>query len=167
MPINIKQLKENGTQFYPETHTEAVIDANGNALDTVLTQLEAKVDNLSGKYYGFFDDPTDLPDAIEEEGYAFVGTEEPFAIWQFDGEEWTDTGATANAIQGEPGVGLDDVESPTPADGTVELTLSNGYTVTIDMNHNHPQYLKYVMLESEDDMPLDPDPTTLYMWPEE
>lgn len=43
MPVNIKQLKENGTQFYPETHTEAVIDGNGDTLDTVLAQLESEI----------------------------------------------------------------------------------------------------------------------------
>ena len=34
---NIKQLKEAGTQFYPETHIEAVIDGNGHSLDNILS----------------------------------------------------------------------------------------------------------------------------------
>lgn len=37
MAINKKELSEAGTQFYPETHIEAVIDGNGNTLDTLLS----------------------------------------------------------------------------------------------------------------------------------
>lgn len=29
-------MKDNGTQFYPITHVEAVVDGNGNTLDTLL-----------------------------------------------------------------------------------------------------------------------------------
>lgn len=129
-----------------------------------LSQLQQEVHNLSGKYYGVFTSANDLPEG-DANGYAFVGEEAPFAIYNFDGTEWADTGAVAQAIYGEPGVGLQTVTSL--QDGTVVLTLSNGDTVTIDLNHNHPQYLKYVMLESESDMPANPDSTTLYMWPEE
>ena len=41
-------------------------------------------------------------------------------------------------VQGEDGVGLDDVSSA--QDGTVVFTLTNGDKVTIDFNHVHPQY---------------------------
>ena len=50
MAVNSKQLKENGTQFYPETHVEVVVDGDGNYLNTVLGQKEAtsnKVTSLS------------------------------------------------------------------------------------------------------------------------
>ena len=36
-------------------------------------------------------------------GYAFVGENEPFAIWNFDGEDWTDSGAEAVGLQGPQG----------------------------------------------------------------
>ena len=49
-------------------------------------------------------------------------------------EEWI------ASLHGEPGVGFEDVESPTPADGTVEIALSNGNKMIIDLNHTHPQY---------------------------
>lgn len=52
-------------------------------------------------------------------------------------------------------------------DGTVDISLSNGDTVTIDLNHNHPNYLKYVYLESESEMPAEPEATTLYLIKEE
>lgn len=41
MAVNSKQLKENGTQFYPETHIEAVIDGNGTTLDSLLSGKQA------------------------------------------------------------------------------------------------------------------------------
>lgn len=68
---------------------------------------------------------------------------------------------------GEDGVGFDSITTPSTPDGTMIITLTNGDTITMDLNHNHPQYLKYVMLNSEGDMPANPDSTTLYMWPEE
>ena len=116
------------------------IDLSTYATQAEVDQLEAKVDNLSGKYYGVFTAVADLPDDIEEPGYAFVGASEPFAIWQFDGEQWADTGAVANSIQGERGVGFDDASTPVVTDGTFIITLTNGDTITVDMNHDHPQY---------------------------
>jgi hypothetical protein len=41
---------------------------------------------------------------------------------------------------GQDGVGFDTIETPVTPDGTVEITLSNGDKVIMDMNHNHPQY---------------------------
>lgn len=146
--------------------TQALSAAMGVQLESELTQLEHEMHNLSGKYYGIFEDAESLPEG-DAVGYAFVGTEAPFAIYQFDGEDWTDSGATATSIYGEPGadgVGFQTITSL--QDGTVVITLTTGDTITIDLNHNHPQYLKYVMLASESDMPASPDSTTLYMWPE-
>ena len=119
--------------------TKAHTAAGAKRLQDELSQLEAEVHQLSGKYYGLFADDSDLPegDAI---GYAFVGTEAPFAVWNFDGDEWADSGATVEAITGEPGVGFESAASPTPADGTVTITLSNGDTMTLDLNHNHTGY---------------------------
>ena len=47
------------------------------------------------------------------------------------------------------GVGFESVSTPTPTDGTAIITLTNGDTVTLDMNHNHPQYPKYVLCANE------------------
>jgi hypothetical protein len=130
-----------------------------------VSQLRQEVNNLSGKYYGLFESVNDLPEG-DAVGYAFVGTQAPFAIYNFNGTAWVDSGASAQAIYGEPGtdgVGLQTVTSM--MDGTVVLSLTNGDTVTIDLNHNHPQYLRYAMLESESDMPANPD-SILYMWPQ-
>lgn len=48
---------------------------------------------------------------------------------------------------GEAGVGFDDVT--TQQDGTIVITLTNGDTITIDLNHNHTQYPKYVYCSSQ------------------
>ena len=62
--------------------------------------------------------------------------------------------------QGEQGVGFDSANSPTPADGTWQITLTNGDTITIDLNHEHQQYLKYELVQS---LPASPDSGTLYL----
>lgn len=117
--------------------------AEGKRLGDDLTQLEHEVHNLAGKFYGVFADDSDLPEG-DAVGYAFVGTENPYAIWNFDGEEWSDSGSVANGITGEPGVGFDDVSTPVVTDGTFIITLTNGDTITVDLNHNHPQYYSKV-----------------------
>ena len=57
-------------------------------------------------------------------------------------------------IQGG-GTGIESITSQ--QDGTIVFTLSNGDTVTVDLNHNHEQYPKYVFLQSESQMPANPD----------
>lgn len=106
-------------------------------------KLEVAVSTLSGKYYGFYQDSSELPENINQDGYAFVGLEEPYTIWQFKKDFWVNSGVTAKSIQGEPGlpgVGFSSVETPTVADGTFALILSDGSIITIDMNHSHPEY---------------------------
>lgn len=63
-------------------------------------------------------------------------------------------------------VGIDDVTSQ--EDGTVDIELTSGDVVTIDMNHAHPQYLKFYLCEdqAEYDAITVKDATTLYMIPE-
>lgn len=67
----------------------------------------------------------------------------------------------AGEFRGPQGVGFQSVASQ--QDGTVVITLTNGDTITIDLNHNHPQYPKYVYLTSESQMPASPDSSTLYL----
>ena len=61
---------------------------------------------------------------------------------------------------GADGYGYSDVSTPTPYDGTAIITLTNGDTITIDLNHQHTEYLKYELVES---LPVDPDSGTLYL----
>jgi len=63
--------------------------------------------------------------------------------------------------EGPAGVGFASVSSQ--QDGTMVIALTNGDTMTIDLNHNHPQYPKYVYLTSSSQMPATPDSETLYL----
>ena len=44
-------------------------------------------------------------------------------------------------LRGQPGVGFGTASSPTPADGTLQIVLTNGDILTIDLNHTHPELL--------------------------
>ena len=55
------------------------------------------------------------------------------------------------------------VDASSSQDGSVVLTKKNGDTVTIDLNHVHPQYPEYEHLEDESEMPATPDENTLYL----
>ena len=70
----------------------------GKDLGTEVSQLAQKIDEFAqGKFYGYFGDASELP-AGDIPGFAYVGTEPPFAIYNYDGETWTDSGLTVNDI---------------------------------------------------------------------
>lgn len=48
---------------------------------------------------------------------------------------------------GQDGIGFDSIS--TNQDGTLLITLTNGDTITVDLNHNHPQYTKCVYCTSQ------------------
>ena len=77
------------------------------------------------------------------------------------------TFSNINGTDGVDGVGFDSISSP--QDGTATIALTNGDTVTLDLNHNHPQYLKYVLLADEAAYAAltTKDSSTLYLIPEE
>ena len=144
------------------------IDLSTYATKAEVAQLEHEVHNLSGKYYGVFTDESGLPDDADTPGYAFVGATNPYAIWNFDGEEWSNSGAVANGIQGEPGVGFSSIFTPQPYDGTMIIVLSNSDTITVNLNHEHSIYPKYQLCEDEAEYIAiaSKDPATLYLIPE-
>lgn len=74
---------------------------------------------------------------------------------------------TFSNINGTDGIGFNSISSP--QDGTAIIALTNGDTVTLDLNHNHPQYLKYVLLADEAAYAAlaTKDSSTLYLIPEE
>lgn len=141
------------------------IDLDNCVTKTEFEQLGQEVHNLSGKYYGVFTSSSSLPEG-DAAGHAFVGTAAPFAIYNFDGTNWADSGATVDGVSGEPGVGFESVSSQ--QDGTLAITLTNGDTVTIDLNHNHSQYPKYYLCEDEAEYTaiVTKDEGTLYLIPE-
>ena len=72
-----------------------------------------------------------------------------------------------SGIKGNPGVGLDSIS--TNEDGTVDVLLTDGNVISVNLNHDHPAYLKYKLCEDEQeyrDIAVK-DPTTLYLIKEE
>ena len=136
---------ENGDRIVVtnDDDTVAVVILIWNCLYWSAQVMQIQVSNMGGQYYGFYPSSDDLPNDASAPGYAYVGASEPFAVWNFNGSVWSDSGSTINGISGEPGVGLDDVFSSSPADGTVKFRLSNGDIITIDLNHEHSAYPKY------------------------
>lgn len=160
-------LADSAVQCRPSGEVDPTITPAEYATQEELAQLDLELHNLSGKYYGVFLSSALLPEG-DSPGYAFVGSEAPFAIWNYDGDEWANTGATIDSVQGEPGVGFDSIATPTPADGTAVITLSNGDTITLYLNHDHLAYPKYYLCadEAEYTAITTKDPATLYLIPE-
>jgi len=121
------------------------INLSNYATKDELTQLEAEVHQLAGKFYGVFADDSDLPDDADAVGYAFVGATNPYAVWNFDGTNWSDSGTEVTGITGEPGVGFQSIFTPSPYDGTMIIVLTDGNTITVDLNHNHGGYYSKVL----------------------
>lgn len=120
----------------------------------------------------------DLPDPgedtlgylIGEDLYLYVGTGGDTLDGKYQNCGPFRGPAGQNGTPGAPGqnaIGFEDVS--TQEDGTIVITLTSGDTITIYLNHEHPQYPKYVLLADEaayEDID-DPDADTLYLIPEE
>ena len=45
-----------------------------------------------GAFHGYFPDSSSLPTDVTTPGYAYVGLDNPYKIWKFNGELWSDSG---------------------------------------------------------------------------
>ena len=69
--------------------------STGIASQGKLTELKKKVDALAlGTFYGYFPDSSSLPVDVTTPGYAYVGLDNPYKIWNFNGESWSDSGTS-------------------------------------------------------------------------
>ena len=69
--------------------------STGIASQWKLTELKEKVDALAlGAFYGYFPDSSSLPVDVTTPGYAYVGLDNPYKIWNFNGESWSDSGTS-------------------------------------------------------------------------
>ena len=69
--------------------------APSDAVGERLTELKEKVDALAlGEFYGYFPDSASLPTDVTTSGYAYVGLDNPYKIWNFNGESWFDSGTS-------------------------------------------------------------------------
>lgn len=64
--------------------------------------------------------------------------------------------------KGEAGVSIASVTTPTPANGTAIITLSNGDTITLDLMHSHENMAKLVVVDDESELPSTMDESTIY-----
>lgn len=90
-------IRQNGQQLI----TGQVLNATLNAMVTdyaeqaALDGLKEKVDALAlGAFYGYFPDSDSLPADVTTPGYAYVGLDNPYEIWNFNGESWSDSGTS-------------------------------------------------------------------------
>ena len=66
--------------------------STGIASNEKLSELDKKIDALAlGAFYGYFPDSASLPKDVTTPGYAYVGLDNPYKIWNFDGKSWTDS----------------------------------------------------------------------------
>lgn len=114
----------------------------------------------TAKVFGFsFHNIKGLPGNPGEAGKSpVIGQNGNWFLWDEETEQYVDSGYKA---AGTNGVGFQSVSSQ--QDGTLVILLTDGNTVTIDLNHNHPQYTKCVYLEDEYDYPEDPEDDVLYL----
>ena len=105
-------------------------DVTGAATKAQLNQLGRKVDELAqGKFYGYFSDADELP-AGDVPGFAYVGTAAPFAIYNFDGSDWSDSGLTIDEIPIGNGEDID-----TNEDGKLQFSDRVNGVNTSGMNY--------------------------------
>lgn len=163
------QIIENksGRAKFPVTHFRAVFNDDGENLEEFLADYTGGGGIV---IKGSVASVSQLP-LTGQSGDAYLVGEDLY-LWVGSGEG--DTGTPSNAWhnggpvrgpKGEDGVGFQSISSQ--QDGTIVITLTDGNTITIDLNHNHPQYPKYSYLTSESQMPATPDATTLYLIKEE
>ena len=70
-------------------------EATGIASQRKLTELKEKIDALAlGAFYGYFPDSSSLPVDVTTPGYAYVGLDNPYKIWNFNGKSWSDSGTS-------------------------------------------------------------------------
>ena len=63
-----------------------------------IEDLVNKVDALAvGIFYGYYPNENELPQDITERGYSYVGTNNPYKIYNFNGTQWNDSGTTIQA----------------------------------------------------------------------
>ena len=87
--VSVSQNSETG-------HTDIKVGTHTTPLPSVaeVEALKEEISDLSlGKFYGFFEDDSDLPTG-DLDGYAYVGASMPFAIYVFKDGEWSDSGTT-------------------------------------------------------------------------
>ena len=94
MNVNKININQSEPTYYIASNAYNVTYENSNVGEK-LGELNEKVDTLAlGTFYGFFPNSSSLPIDATTLGYAYVGTDNPYEIWNFNGERWSDSGTS-------------------------------------------------------------------------
>lgn len=180
----IRYIKdENENVVLPVTHERGVIDSQGTNLET---KLAGKQDTLvSGTSIKTINNESILGNgnitvqtSITTDTVPTIGSTNPVqsggVYTALQGKQGTlESGVNIKTINDTSLLGSGNItiegsgrsiESiTTNEDGIIVILFSDGDSITIDLNHVHPQYLQYVYLTDESQMPATPDATTLYL----
>ena len=124
------------------------------------------------------DDPTD-----DEKGYGYIeSSTSKLYVYVGEGNGDSDTpgelwkGVDIKGPIGNTGLGFSNITTPSTPDGTVLITLTNGDTITLNLNHNHSSLvatgeidtIKFHLCEDEAEYTgiTTKDSNTLYLIPE-
>ena len=159
----IIENKKNGRAKFPVTHFRAVFNDDGENLEEFLADYTGGGGIV---IKGSVASVSQLPSTGQSGDAYLVGEDLYLWVGSGEGDEGTPStawhnGGPVRGPKGEDGVGFQSISSQ--QDGTIVITLTSSDTITIDLNHNHPQYLKYEYLEDESEMPATPDGDTLYL----
>ena len=89
-----------GSAYSWEPLGTTAIQMSDYATKSEVRELSEQIQELSGKFYGFHAASSSLPGDADVPGYAYVGRTAPFAIWNFDGETWSDSGSVMDGASG-------------------------------------------------------------------
>lgn len=92
----------------------------------------------------------------EEDGGTNVIT-----ITETNGEELSF--GVKNGHTGNDGVGFQSVEAHSPVDGAMDITLSNGDVMTVDLKHTHENMARLVAVDDESELPSTLESDTIYV----
>lgn len=90
-------IRQNGQQLIAGQVLNATLNAmvTDYAEQAALDGLKEKVDALAlGAFYGYFPNTASLPTDVTTPGYAYVGSDNPYEIWNFNGESWSNSGTS-------------------------------------------------------------------------
>ena len=158
--VVVSVVKANGQRLRSfRTDQFFIVESSDDlTVDDIVEGLEENVIYLNTQCFVAGEDGRGIVDIQKTSTQGLVDT---YTITYSDNTTSTfDVTNGAQGPAGPSGYGYSDVSAPSPADGTATITLTNGDTITIDLNHEHPQYPRYELVNA---LPQDPDSGTLYL----
>ena len=152
------------------TESQSPEQSSGKPVGSIQTQQDTPYVDLSG--YVKRDEFNDLADrvtALEVESFFMLDTDGNVTLKASYNNLWVPGWLASGGIgsgSGGGGGGYGVEEITTNEDGTVDFHFTGGDVTTVDLNHEHPQYPKYVVCtQAEYDALTTKDGDTLYLIP--